>query len=70
MSREKEIFDKFAMEVASEILAKERDPFYELVLDKVSIIKKLSSITGKEYTETSEIFEKKVTSYVNSLRLR
>jgi hypothetical protein len=34
MSREKEMFDRFAKEVASEIIAKENDPEY--VMDLVT----------------------------------
>lgn len=67
MSREKEIFNKLAKEIASEIVAKEKDPEYNMVLDKVSVIDKLSTITGRSYNETSSDFDQKVNFYIRTL---
>lgn len=67
MSREKEIFNKLAKEIASEIVAKEKDPEYNMVLDKVSVIDKLSTITGRSYNEISSDFDQKVNFYIRTL---
>jgi ABC-type enterochelin transport system substrate-binding protein len=70
MSREKEMFDRFAKEVASEIIAKENDPEYVMVLDRRSVIDKLSTIMGKNYPDTASLFDQKVNSYIKTLKNR
>lgn len=70
MSREKEMFDRFAKEIASEIIAKENDPDYVMVLDRRSIIDKLSTIMGKNYPDTASSFDQKVDLYIKTLKRR
>jgi len=70
MSREKEIFERFAREIAQEILEKEKNPDYQIILDRRSVIDKLSSIMGKGYSETASEFDKKVNAYLKKLRNR
>lgn len=68
MPREKEMFDRFAKEIASEILKKEQDPEYQMILDRRSVIAKLSSIMGEGYAETASKFDKKINSYMKTLK--
>ena len=70
MSREKEMFDRFAKEIAFEILKKEKDPEYQMILDRRSVVAKLSSIMGEGYGETATKFDKKINSYLATLRRR
>lgn len=68
MSREKEMFDMFAKEIASEIISKEKDSDYSMVLDRSDVVRKLSTIIGKSYSETSSSFDQKVNSYLKILK--
>lgn len=70
MSREKEMFDRFAKEIASEVLRKEEDPDYQMMLDRRSVISKLSSIMGEDYATTASKFDRKINEYVKILRNR
>mgnify|MGYP001553094214 CR=1 FL=1 len=68
MSREKEIFERFAIEIAQEIIKKEENPDYEIILDRKSVIGKLSSIMGQEYPETASQFDKRINDHLKRLR--
>jgi len=70
MSREKEIFERFAKEIAQEIIQKERNPDYDIILDRRSIIDKLSSIMGLDYPETASKFDKRINEHLKKLRNR
>jgi hypothetical protein len=68
MSREKEMFDRFAKEIASDIIKKEEDPDYNMILDRRSVVAKLSSLMGEGYAETASKFDNKINSYLKTLR--
>lgn len=68
MSREKEIFERFAIEIAQEIIKKEENPDYEIILDRKSVIGKLSFIMGQEYPETASQFDKRINDHLKRLR--
>ncbi len=68
MPREKEIFERFAIEIAQEIIKKEENPDYEIILDRKSVVGKLSSIMGAEYSETASQFDKRINDHLKRLR--
>jgi hypothetical protein len=70
MSRQKEMFEKFAIEVAQEIFEKGENPEYVSTLDRRSIIEKLSVITGRGYMETSSQFDKRVNDHLRRIKNR
>jgi len=68
MPRKYEIFDKMAKEFASELLEKENDQEYKFVLDRTEIVRKLSVVMDRDYSETSTMFDSKVNEYKKRLR--
>lgn len=60
---DREMMDRIAKEIASESIARKKDPDYITTLDKVECIRKLASITDLEYNIISEMMEAKIEKY-------
>ena len=68
MSRETEMLQRIAKEFASELENKQKDPSYEMILDRHECLRRLSTVLDLSYAETASIFDKSVNSYRSQFR--
>ena len=63
------MLNRLAKEIASEIVAKKKDPEYKAILSKGDCVRRLSIIMDKSQSDIENQMDKKITSYLKSPEL-
>lgn len=65
----REMLNSVAKEIASEVIAKNRDPEYKASLNKGECTRRLSVIMELEYSSVSDMLDRKIQEYIKMPRL-